>query len=116
MLDLLIVLTVAMFAVVAYSWYKSRSAPVVSTRALVCRKRLIHPDNYMITFGMPGQEHELNVGLDVYMANDEGQWGNLVFQGERFREFVPEPKEEPYKPQTPRKPQPLNPDYREDES
>jgi hypothetical protein len=112
MWDLLIVLTIIMFAVVAYSWFKSRTAEVVSARALVLRKRLISPDNYLVTFGMPGIEKELTVGMDVYLANDEGQWGNLTYQGEILREWVPEPKDEPYQP-APRKSQPLNPDYHE---
>jgi hypothetical protein len=112
MWDLMIILTIVMFVVVGYSWIKSRTAPVVSVRALVLRKRVSSPTVQFVTFGMPGGERELVVPEAAYAVHEEGQWGRLTYQGEIFREFIPEPAviQQPTGP--PRSaPKPLDPDY-----
>lgn len=113
MWDLMIILTIFMFVVVGYSWLKSRNAPVVSVRAIVLRKRFSSPSVHFITFGMPGYEKELVVREAVYFAHEEGQRGNLTYQGEIFREFIPDPAEVSQQPTGSPKPapQPLDPNY-----
>ena len=102
-----------MLIVVAYSWLQSRRAEVRTVRAVVARKRFIHPNDYYMTFGMPGGEREFVVREGVYFSADEGQWGSLTFQGETFRGFIPDPQVVDHAPAGPpkRPPRPLNPDY-----
>ena len=103
-----------MFMLVGYSWLQSKRAPVIQVRASVARKRFIAtPLTRFITFGIPFGEQELVVPESVYSSSDEGQWGILTYQGEHFKQFIPEPKEEGQAPGPPKPPQPLNPDYHE---
>ena len=107
-----------MLIIVGYSWLRSSSTKVVRVRAVVARKRFMLPNTYCVTFGIPGGERELVVPEEVYFSADEGQWGYLVFQGEIFRQFIPEPKAADQGLAGPPKPPPypLNPDHDEDKA
>ena len=88
---ILILLTIGMLAFIAYWLVKNRLAPIQSISAVVVRKRVIGADCY-ITFALSGHEREFVVSLETYQSLDEHQSGTLVFQGEIFREFVPDNK------------------------
>ena len=103
-----------MLVVVGYSWWQSKQAPIVRARAVVGRKRFMStPLTRYITFRIAGDgERELIVPESVYFSVEENQWGSLTCQGEHFKEFIPEPKEDVQPPPPPSRPlQPLNPDY-----
>ena len=105
-----------MLIVVGYSWWQSKRTPAVQVRAVVARKRFMStPLTRYVTFRIAGDgDLELIVPESVFFSADEGQWGSLVYQGEIFRSFIPEPKVVDQPPPPPSRPlQPLNPDYDE---
>ena len=86
---ILILLTIGMLAFIGYWLVKNKLAPVQSVSAMVARKRAIGTDCY-VTFALERQEREFVVSLETYRALEEHQSGTLIFQGEIFRDFIPE--------------------------
>ena len=48
--------------------------------------------NCFITFRAEGREIELLVPERVFMTVEDGTWGLLVYQGEAFKHFIPDPR------------------------
>lgn len=149
----LVVATIGMLAVVAWSAIQNRMQPVRQVRAIVLRRRtrddsldapvnplymlinvfgwgpgrrhtrisnnnlgrlsgeatVLEVVNGFITFGVEGGEIELLVPSSIFMSLEDARTGTLVYQGEIFKHFMPDPVEpEQIKRYEPPKGRPLN--------
>jgi hypothetical protein len=69
---------------------------------------LLESVDCFITFGVEGGEVELLVPKGAFMDVRDGVWGTLIYQGEIFKHFMPDPTvQEPTKRIPPKPPSPL---------
>lgn len=93
-MEILLILTIGMFAYVGYWLLQNKLKPVQRASAMVARKRAISNHCY-VTFALDAREVELVVPTETYISLEERQSGWLTFQGELFKNFMPDSESRP---------------------
>lgn len=70
----------------------SRLSPVRQVRARVRRSHVVGLDTYSVVFTIQGREREFYVPEQAYIRCEDGTEGLLVFRGEQFKHFIPDPE------------------------